>query len=1096
MILIKTLQVRMKLTVIILIAACLQVNAKGFTQNITLTLNNSSLEKAFQEIEKQTGFSFIYLKENLKETKHVDLTVKNGTLEKILDLLFFNQPLTYTISGKYVVVKEKIVRPSKIVTNEPPPLIDVNGRVVDENGDPFEGVSVQIKGTNRGTTTDKNGLFILTSVDVNATLVFTSVNIESLELKVNGKSNLLVKAKTKVFEGEVVVITGFGEVKRKKDITGAVSSVRAKDIEALPITSFDRAIQGRMAGVMVNGISGIPGGAVQVRIRGVSSINAGSAPLYIIDGVQVESGNLSQNYSSNVLSTINPDDIESIDVLKDPATASIYGAQAANGVVIITTKRGKSGKTKISFKTQTGMSQVIRKMDVLTGPEIAQLSLEAIANRDGTSSTRYRNFLNNVLKGDPLSYPNYDWQDAVFINGILQEYQLSLSGGNENTKFFLSGGYNKTKGHVINSDFSRANFRFNLDHTVTEKLKIQTSLGASSVTSNGVNGAGRFDNPNRTAFMMWPGNPIYNADGSFANFRNYIGTLDNVLATTAYDVNKTGIKKFFGNLSATYNITKHLTFRSAYNLDYTNSNEIRFIDPRTRRGSGIGYAENYNGERVDWQTDQTLNYSKAFNTQHSFSALAGVQYRHYTRNTTEARGENVPSSLLNNLGATGLPTSAVSTYTTWKLAGIFSKLNYTFRNTYILTATLRYDGSSRFGKNVQYGLFPAFSGAWKISEEKFIQNSKWISDLKLRAGYGITGNNDIGNFEARSLYGISGNYLGLTGLALTQIGNPHLSWEENKSVNIGLDYGLFNRRITGSVEYFVSNRNKLLFDLPIPSTNGLGSYRTNIGSLQNKGIELEITTKNFNAKSFKWITSANISFVKNKITSLPLLGTKGINFGNRWAFAGYAFEQIYVPEYAGVNPSDGRPQWYNYSKSITYTPSDSDRVMAGSRIPTWFGGFTNTITYKNFELRIFFQFSGGNKILNDDARLMSNSGSDLNRNQFRSQLNRWQKPGDVTDVPKPFRGGSIGGASAGNIYSTRFVEDGSYARLKDLSLAYQFPNTITQKLSLQSARFFITAVNIWTKTSYTGFDPELVAVEDEGIYPQGKSFIVGLQVNF
>ncbi len=1087
----------MKLTGIILVAACLQVTAKGFTQNITLTLKNSSLEKAFQEIEKQTGLGFIYLKENLKDANKVDIAVKNEKLEKALNLLFYNQPLTYTISGKYIVVKQKkIIPPDVLVVNEPPPPLDVIGRVLDENGNPVEGVSVQIKGSNRGTTTDRNGVFILTGVDENAILVFTSVSIENFEMKVNGKSSLVAKVKTKVIEGEVVIVTGFGEVKRKKDVTGAVSSVRAKDIEALPITSFDRAIQGKMAGVMVNGYSGIPGGAVQVRIRGVGSINAGSAPLYIIDGVQVESGNLSQNYSSNVLSTLNPDDIESIDVLKDPATASIYGAQAANGVVIITTKRGRSGKTKISFKTQMGVSEVIRKMDVLTGPEIAQLSLEAIANRDGITSTRYRDFLNNVLKGDPLTYSTYDWQDAVFVRGISQEYQLSLSGGNEKSKFFLSGGYNKTQGHVINSDFSRANLRFNLDHDITEKLKIQTSLGASSVTSNGVNGEGRFDNPNRTAFMMWPGNPIYNTDGSFADFRSYIGTLDNVIATTAYDINKTGVKKFLGNISVTYDITKHLKFRSVYNLDYTNSNEIRFIDPRTRRGAAIGYAENYTGERVDWQTDQTLNYSKFFNSQHNFSALAGVQYRHYTRNSIEAKGENVPSFLLNNLGATGLPTSAVSSYTTWKLAGIFSKLNYSFRDKYILSATLRYDGSSRFGKEERYGLFPAFSAAWKISEEKFMQNSKWINDLKLRAGYGITGNNDIGNFEARSLYGISGNYMGLTGLAITQLGNPLLSWEENKSFNIGLDYALLNGRITGAVDYFVANRNKLLFDLPIPSTNGLGSYRTNIGSLQNKGLELEITTKNFTNKNFKWITSANISFIKNKVTSLPSFGAKGINFSGSWAFPGYAFDQIYVPEYAGVNPDDGRPQWYNYSKNITYVPSDSDRVIAGSRIPTWFGGLTNTFTYKNFELKIFFQYSGGNKILNDDARLMSNSGSDLNRNQFRSQLRRWQKPGDITDVPKPFRGGSIGGASIGNIYSTRFVEDGSYARLKELSFAYRLPKTVTQRLSLQSVKFYITAINIWTKTSYTGFDPELVAVEDEGIYPQGKSIIIGLQINF
>ncbi|HEY0679619.1 MAG TPA: TonB-dependent receptor [Chitinophagaceae bacterium] len=974
----------------------------------------------------------------------------------------------------------------------------ITGRVTDDNGVAIANASVMVKGTSQGVVTDADGNYTIT-VGANArSLVFSFISKATQEVVIGEKLVILVSLKSDEKTMEEVVVVGFDK-RNRRDVAGAVGSVKAREIENLPVQSFDRAIQGKIAGVQVNSMNGIPGGAIDVKIRGVGSISAGTAPLYIVDGIQMNSGDQTRNFpSSNALAGINPDDIASIDVLKDPASASIYGAQAANGVVIITTKRGRAGRSKITYNTYFGFSEKLKKLDLLTTPEAAQLAYEAYLANGGLAAAN--NFLNNTLGvTDVNQLPTYDWQEAVFQRGSIQNHELSISGGNDKTTFLTSGSYNHFNGHVINTDFKRTTFRVNLDHKVNSRLSVATSFNLSNFRQRGVSGGGAFANPNRGGILIWPGNAPFNPDGStnYNDGAGYFGAYNhNPVKVTEINLTSAINKKLQGSFSATYQILPELSFRTSFNMDYTDIKEDQYFDPRSIDGSSVnGRVIFFGTEFTDLQTDQTLSYKKLFAEKHNVSVLAGFQYRQNKNTGQNAQGTGVPIYLLSSLNATSVPVSVGSLYQDWKIAGMFLKADYIFDDRYIVGATIRRDGSSRFGKDNRWGVFPAAQLAWRISHEKFMEKTRFVDELKLRVSYGITGNALIGNYTSKSTFGLSGDYLGETGLALARLNIDNLTWEENHGLNIGLDFGLFGNRVNGSVDVFSSDRKKLLLAKPLPITSGFPSVTQNVGVLNNKGIEVSVNSVNVAGKNFRWTTDISFTKVKSEVKKL-LDGQDAIGTAIR---VGKPMNSIFTYKYAGVNPADGRPFYYDSVGNLVYIPVARDRYyLDGTLDPTWFGGFTNTFSYKGIELRIFFQYSGGNYLLNQDALFASRSGSTADRNQYRNQLRRWQKPGDITDVPKSYRGGTIPGANSNFFLSDRFYEKGDYLRLKELTLAYNFPKSLLGRLGIQGARFYVTGVNVLTFSDYLGYDPELVngTTGDFGIYPQGRQTNAGLQITF
>jgi TonB-linked SusC/RagA family outer membrane protein len=983
----------------------------------------------------------------------------------------------------------------------------ITGKVTDADGKPVPGASVQVKGTKQGVSATDAGMFSINVPATATTLTISGVGLISQDVKIGSSNviNITLQAADKSLD-EVVVI-GY-ETRKKKDLAGATASVKGKEIADRPVGSFARAMVGQMAGVQVTSNNGVPGGNVTVRIRGVGSINASTTPLYIVDGIQMVSGNansLSNGngaeglVSANLLNSINPDDIESIDVLKDPASASIYGAQAANGVVIITTKKGKAGKSKINFNNYFGSSQVIRKIDVLTATEAVQLGYEANANRFGAGSAQVTTFLNGVgatVKNgivDPVE--NVDWQDLAFRTGLAQNYDISVSGGNEKTSFYVSGGYNKINGHVVASDYQRGSMKMNLDHKVNDKFSIGTSLNLSSFTSNGVYDGGSFGNPVRNGFMSFPSNKPYNPDGTLRQAANgqWFGGLDNFLTYTEYNVNIANTKSLLGAVNLNYNINKYFKWRSSFNINWTYTEEKQFDDPRGSGASTNGSVSKASTQIRDFQTNHTLNYARTFASKHAVTGLAGFEYRSNLNTSFGAFGQGLPLPQFTTLSSTATPLSPSEGFGNFRIVGLFAKAGYIFDEKYIANFTVRRDGSSRFGSENQYGIFPSASFAWRMNKEKFMGSWGDRNDLKLRFSYGITGNQaGIGNYASRALFGLSGEYLGLSGGAPSQLGNADLGWEENRTFNYGVDFSFFNRRLTGEIDYFSANRQSLLLAFPLPPSSGFSSITRNVGVLRNRGIEVGLNSTNISSKNFKWTTSFNFTYVKNEVIKLND-GQTNIGTG---IVVGRQLNSIFTQQFAGVNPADGRTMYLDTFGNITYTPQLRDRAyLDKSSDPLWYGGMTNTLTYKNFQLRFQIQYQGGNYITNSDASFTQRAGSTADRNQLKTQMQRWQKPGDITYVPRPWSGAAQPGSSSYTLGSSRFFERGDFGRLKEVTLTMFLDKKFLNRVGLTNGSFYVSGFNLATLSNYSLFDPELQG-SDFGTYPQAKQFTVGLNITF
>jgi TonB-linked SusC/RagA family outer membrane protein len=990
----------------------------------------------------------------------------------------------------------------------------VSGKVTDAAGTAVSNASVIVKGTRIGTTSNANGNFSF-SVPANAkALIVSAVGLASIEVSIPASGNVGVTLQQDDKKLEEVIITGY-QVRKKRDEAGAISTIRGKEIENLPNPSLDKALQGRAAGVLVQSNSGIPGGGINVRIRGTGSFLAGTQPLFVIDGVQLNTRSDANYTESNPLAFLNPNDIESIDILKDAASAAIYGAQASNGVVIVTTKKGKAGKTKFQFNSYVGQATALQKLNVLNSQQLFQLRAEAVGNTNNlpANDLAIQRFVLNEfrvpiapittskLASDAIAaLPTYDWQDAAFKSGAIQNYEISAAGGNDRTTFRLSSSFNTQEAIVTKANFKRGTLKLDVSNKATEKLTINTSINASTfdqivpfATSGSFLGSPAF-----ASATILPFNPIYNPDGTYFGVppANVAGILNqNVIAVNEFNKGINRSNQLVGNISLDYKIKPWLTYRSFFGLDYRLVQGSRFTDPRTPDGfarKGLGQVES------EWNTNiistQTLNFNFNVKDKHRIDGLVGYEYRKENQEGIGTTAEGFPTFQFTTLNTAATPLSSTEFFTGYRRQSVFANLNYNYDGKYILSGIVRRDGSSRFGANYRYGVFPSLRFAWNIDNEKFISGAEWINSLRFRASYGVTGNDQIGNFDGLGLYGAASPYSGQPGISFSQLANPELRWEKNRTTNLGLDFAFFDNRVFGSLEAYDKITADLLLSQPLQLTTGFGSITRNVGQIQNRGIELTLgvqPVKSLKPGGFNWTSTFIFTYNNNRVKKL-YDGLQELP-GNPSTRVNRSLGSIFTQQYAGVNAATGRPMWLDTLGNVTYQPLLRDRVYVGDTQPDFWGGWTNNFTYKGFTLDVFFQYEYGR--MADDGQVNFMLENIARLNSFVDVYeNRWTTPGQITWYPRMRSAGAEPkGSSAASGSRNLFKAD--YIRLKNVTLSYDISSDVLKKLKLSAARFYLQGTNLWTMSDWYSYDIEFVG-SATGIVPQSRNITAGIQIGF
>lgn len=966
----------------------------------------------------------------------------------------------------------------------------ITGKVTGvEDGLPIPSVTVKVTGTNIGVQTNSAGVFTISVPATAKTLEFSYIGMGTVT-EIIGTRSVINARLANATALEEVVVTGFGLAQKKRDVTGAVSRISSKEIEKTPIAGFDRAMQGKLPGVRVNTNSGTPGSAVSVLIRGTGSITGSTAPLYIIDGIQVNSGDLSRSLStSNFLNGLNPDDIETIDVLKDASSASIYGSQAANGVVIITTKRGKAGKTDFDFSTYFGYAEETNRLDVLNGPQWLAQYIEEYSNRYGAAGANTV-AVKTAYGSDPASAPTYNWYDAAYRKGHTQNYQLTARGGDAKTKFYISAGLFNQIGQQIRQDFKRGSFKANLDHNVNDKLSFDASINLSTYTQNGTTGTSTFANPSFTAYFLIPTQPIYTATGEYNEpLAGAVAT--NSIKSAELDINKGTTNQLQGLFGLNYKIITDLKFRATASIEYGDIKEDRFQDPRTRDGQSVNGRYTFSGTQVkNYQSNASLNYGHLFGDKHRVTGLLGFEFRHQLNETQTAQKTGYVNYLFRTLNAGSNLIAINSSFTEFRNLGYFARAEYTYDDKYIVNGTIRYDGNSRFGVNDKFGWFGSGSLTWRISKENFLKDINWLYDMKIRASYGKVGNAGIGNFASLALYGSNNGYNGVGGITPGGLPNPDLTWEDAYTFNLGLDGSFFRNRLSFTAEYYNKLNKRLLQNRTLPSTSGFNTITDNAGELRNRGFEFQLNGDILTGK-LKWNSSFNISYNKNKV-----LNYIGDDLDPRFAFTGNSFSRILSYKYAGVNPADGRPMWYDQNDNLTYNLTTLDRKIIGDSQQKYFGGLNNSFSYKGIGLDFFFQYATGFMLFDQNKDFLDSYANASNRST--DVFRRWTTPGQITDIPMAYAGGTYSNGAGGlstaySNASSQWYKPGDYIRLKEVKLAYELPKSFVSKARLNRLSVYAIGTNLATWTKYTGQDPESV-LSDTGGVPQARTYTLGLTV--
>ncbi len=963
----------------------------------------------------------------------------------------------------------------------------VSGTVSDNNGLPLPGATVIIEGTSTGASADFDGNYsIIANVGDVLNYSFVGYTGQSLPVGASNTINVSLQPDNAL---EEVVVTAFG-TKTRRATTGSVVEVKAADIEKVPVSSFEEALQGQVAGLQSNNASGQPGSSSNVRIRGRGSINGSTAPLYIIDGNPVNVGASAAGPSStaaaelsNSMSNLNPADIESITILKDASSTSIYGARGANGIVLITTKKGREGKTTFNYSSQVGVSSRTNvNFEVLNASEYTELHREAQIN-DGVAPAIA-----------VLNYPdseNYDWVDKAFKDdAITAQHNFSASGGNEKTTFFASVGYLDQQGLALGSYLKRLSAKINMQNKVSDNVNFGFNVqGSRSTQGTPQTDSAYFISPVTGGYLNAPTAPFYNEDGTPNQAIPF--TNASFLAVDEYNTDRFATYRLLASAFAEIGITDHIKFRTNWGTDLQFANLTAYDDPRTggNTAEGLGRATKDLSEEIIWNISNTLTYSNTFGEKHNFSLLLGQEAASNTIENITASSENFSTFQLRTLVSGSTPVTTFSDNLGAKLLGFFANMNYGFDNKYNFNATYRKDASSRFGSDNQWGSFYAFGANWVASQEEFLANVDWLDNLKILGSYGIQGNLPGGRYDWRGLYGSGFDYGGQPGNGATQSASPGLKWEEQELTEVGIELGLFNR-VNIEAAWYSRETKDLILDVPVSLTDGVsgGTIRQNFGALKNSGFEVNLNAEVLRAKDFSWNLGGNITLNTNELVKI------GDEFedGTKIRREGEAYDTFYMPVWAGVNPANGNPMWFDENNNLTESYANAEFQITGNAEPDFYGGFTSLITYKGLALNALFSYSYGGELYNNVGRISDTDGGFSNINQSRKQLDRWQQPGDVSPNPRRIQGGN----NSSNSFSSRYLEDGSYLRLRTLNLAYNLPSKFTDQLGLSTVRLYLQGQNLvtWTEATY---DPEQILNGTSWfVYPNARTYSFGVDVQF
>lgn len=1080
----------------------------GFTvsaqsQKVSLDFKNERVEKVLASIKSQTGMSLVFSDQLVDVNRKVTMQLKDVTLKEALTRLLSGINLTFEIRNNKIYFIEK-----KAVSQPGSRKKRVTGVVKDVMGEPLIGANVVEKGrSTNGVITDFNGKFTL-EVDESASLVVSYIGYLAQDIPTKGKGDFHIILKEDTNTLDEVVVTGYGDFK-KATYTGSASVLTTEKLEALPVVSVGQMIESNIPGIsVVAGTSSQPGAKTTLRVRGVASMNASTEPLYVLDGVPIPSYDLS-NFTSmseaggmGFIETLNPADIESITVLKDAASASLYGAKGANGVVLITTKKGKEGKLRVNMAAKYGITDfAYTYRPLMGGEERRKLIHEGLVNFQldkGVSEQEAQQYadanIDQYAKRLPQGYS--DWESALFKTGYQQDYNLSASAGNQNSSFIGSLGYTKQTGVSLNSEMERFTGRVDASN---KYKKVEFGMNASfSWTKNVHLPEGKFYGSAIYASKvnLTPSTPIYNEDGTYASGYRENNGYNPILEAEVNDYYARTVRAM-GTAKIAYNVWDNLKVSSVFTVDYSLTKDFFFQSPDGRDGATYqGRGRMQMTDRIRYTSQNNLTYSKTFG-KHSVSAVTAFEVMKYDYEDLYAAKKTYGQDINTSLGNAADPIDADQKLQEDALMSYVASVNYSYDDKYYASFSFRRDGSSRLSPDTRWGNFWSLSASWRLSQERFMQPLKSVlSDLKLRASYGVNGNLPSSYYGYQSTYTTGAFYSGKPSPWESTLGNEELTWEKNYALNLGLDIGLFSR-VNVSLDWYTRTTKDLLMSKQLNSISGFSSLLTNVGQMRNTGVELEVRSNNIKTKDFSWTTAFNLSHNKNKI--LKLADLPWFVDGRYVRKEGYPFNTIYLREYAGVDPETGSALYYdnqqdengNYTKNKVTDPGQASPIPLKDITPTISGGFMNTFNYKFIDLSFNLSYSFGGYSYDNASYILQDDGYSVISNKSTEQRRRWQKPGDITDVPRFVYGNKKGG----NYNSSRAIHSTDHIRLKSLILGLNAPKAWLQKLGIGNARIYFSGTNLLTWAAYDQYDPEMSGVV--GFYtPPLKTYAFGLELKF
>jgi len=1086
---------KMKLTAALLVCTILQVGARSVAQKVSLSERNAAPEKVFTLIEKQTGFKFIYTETFLQKASPITIHLKNAPLEQVLMECFSNQSYTWSILNKMIIVKEKPQQKADAtldLSNLPPP-IDLKGEVRDEKGNPILGATVTVKGANLSTTTNMDGSFVLKGVDKNAIIVISYTGYKTEEISLHGRTNITLTMSINVRALNEIVVVGYGTV-RKRDLTGSVSQVKPAEVTSYPTNNIVNALQGRAAGVFVQQNNGAPGGNISVRIRGTNSILGGNEPLYVIDGFPF-SGNPTFLQNS---------DIESIEILKDASSIAIYGSRGANGVIIITTKSGRSGKTLVDLETGYSIQSPMKYIKVMNGQQYAQFYNEQAAN-DGLSPYFTQQQIDSFAKG-----PNTDWQRLVMHNAPMLTTNLNISGGNDKTKFSLSSGIFRQDGIIRNSDYNRYTLRGTLSHDISKVFNVSYNIYLTRIDNRRQNSSSSNRGSDLISGMLMapPTLTPYLDDGSYRRLNTAYSFISNVIINPLVTINKQSDKirsdKIFSNAALTIKPIKDLSIRISGGVQNENNRADKYIAIEPSVNS-TGSAFDTTTQTTSFLNENVVTYNKSLGD-HRLTITGGFTYQDYVSTYLAGSGVGFLSDVTGtgNLGSAATPGIPGSGYQKWTMLSWLGRFNYSYADKYLATVSFRRDGSSRYSKGNKWSNFPSAALAWHMSSEPFLKSSHVISDLKLRASYGATGSTAVSPYQTLNLLGsgytIFGDALSTT-YAPSQTLPGNLKWETTDEFDAGVDAGFLENRLRLTADVYLKKTKNLLNRVQLPASMGYTTTLQNVGEIQNKGLELGVESDIFKGP-VKWTVAANISFNRNKVVKLyqgqdifgSTIYTGSLNDYINLLREGQPVGIFYGYKEIGYT-STGDIQYEDRTKDGKITADD--KTYIGNPNPKFTYGFNSITSYKGFELTVFIQGIQGNDVydLNKAASLDLGMGLNLTQDQF---YHHWTPTNTIAKYPRVSR------SLSGNM-SNRFVENGSYLRFRNIQLAYNLPVDKWGISWCRSLQLYASGQNLITLTKYSWYDPDINTYGGSSSYTQGidyytyptyKSVTFGLRCGF